>query len=116
MAKRIQLDRQGTMNIARWCKKTGIVYAGPGSKWSNPFVVIPGSGRFETRTQVLELYTLFLDHEVQAGRLDFEEIRNMDIGCWCGLNVLCHVDILLETMATCPWWIASQASSKPVRG
>jgi hypothetical protein len=101
-----------------WRKPEGAVAVGRGTRWGNPYRVIPvrASGPFDVeradggflgraedielaRTIAVERYRHALEQfwadyprpsEIRAG------LAGRDLMCWCPLDQPCHADVLLE--------------------
>lgn len=71
------------------------VYVGRGRngstlRWGNPFNV-----EFYGRARAIEKYKVYIQAELDAGRVDLAELRGKDLVCWCA-PLPCHADHLLE--------------------
>lgn len=82
-----------------WKLPEGAISCGRPHRYGNPFIIgTPENGGNITREQSVEMFRRAL-HE---GRLQFtiaevkRELRGRSLGCWCGLDQACHVDVLLE--------------------
>jgi hypothetical protein len=86
--KRIQLQR-----IRGWRKPFNTVVVSRPSKWGNPFTVAEYG-----RSEAVSRYRVFLQLRPcgNGSRLDLEELRGKNLGCWCRLDQVCHADVLLE--------------------
>lgn len=110
MPKRIQ--RQRTKG---WRAPEGAVYVGRGSKWGNPYEVMPVGGHWTiidagevrkfglTRDEAVKLVCSWYCEAIPNGWNgvpDGDEIRaelaGKDLMCWCPLDAACHADVLLE--------------------
>lgn len=117
--KRIQRKR-----TKGWRMPEGAVYVGRGSKWGNPWRIVPVTdhhfpfgdaadvihvtsrasiGRFERHTRSPGTGAPYWAR--QAYRYDLTadlivdsiiELRGRDLACWCPLDSPCHGDVLLE--------------------
>ena len=101
-------------------------YIGRPTKWGNPFKLSPDgwilyyktgkligipwcywsvSGRFEIK-DVVELYGLWIDGKLQKDHPhlptppSIEELKGMDLACFCSLSAPCHVDVILERIGS----------------
>jgi hypothetical protein len=84
MPQRIQRKR-----IKGWRMPASTVYVGRGTAWGNPWRVAD-VGRQEAvrrfRCIASDIYS----------RDDLNEIKGLDLACWCRLDQPCHADVLLE--------------------
>lgn len=69
----------------------GAKYVGRPSKWGNPFKVSEYG-----REKALELYREYLEEKIQKGELNPQELKGLNLACFCRLDEACHADILLE--------------------
>jgi hypothetical protein len=77
-----------------WKAPAGAVYVGRGSRWGNPFVVVPG----RTPAQAAAEYrAALLEGRLQnsAARVR-RELAGRDLMCWCPEGSPCHADVLLD--------------------
>ena len=113
--KRIQRKR-----TKGWRKPEGAIYVGRGTKWGNPYRVVP-DGRFmgETTYTVevpeVERRHIFIGGEMErddaaalaidlyrrrhaliADEAQLADLTGRDLACWCPLDAACHGDVLLE--------------------
>lgn len=53
---------------------------------------------FGTKRDAAERAVQGFRQDFESGRLkfDIEDLRGSNIGCWCGLDMPCHGDVLLE--------------------
>ena len=102
-----------------WRMPENTVFVGRPTKWGNPFRVdgrrVVWSGASiekdtpeEAQRAAVRLYRAYLDNDgSQAGairdeggaflkQLAPEELRGMNLACWCPDHLPCHADILLE--------------------
>lgn len=114
MPERIQRRR-----TKGWRMPASAVYVGRPSKWGNPFRAVPTGDGFWTVVDdndvdyrepttgwadkdyaVLKSVSLFaMDVELGLAPYPLEEIRGLDLACWCPLDAPCHADVLLELAA-----------------
>lgn len=107
--KRIQRKR-----TKDWRMPDGVVYVGRDNspaygRWGNPFLIGDAAASFPSLTidqcrgytvnQFRDLFASAVLRE-RYGYPSVEEIRaelaGKDLACWCGLDVPCHADVLLE--------------------
>lgn len=102
-ARRIQLRRTNG-----WQKPQGAVVVARPSKWGNPFRVrdrvalldstfsdMPIHETLITPLLAVELFRAYVwDYGWEAQIRD--ELAGKDLCCWCGLDLPCHADVLLE--------------------
>jgi hypothetical protein len=96
-----------------WRKPVGGVCCSRPSRWSNPFTVAAAmeAGQAATREQAqqvcVDAFRSWLEGKWQwdftGGRArrerllaDIGQLRGHDLGCYCGLDQPCHVDVVLE--------------------
>lgn len=105
MAIRIQRKR-----TRGWRLPEGAVYVGRRTKWGNPYRI--GDYQFEhadgspaphdenaAREMALRDYRMWLEVSLAGQEIKEaarRELRGKDLACWCGLDRLCHADVLLE--------------------
>lgn len=85
-----------------WLMPEGAVYVGRPTKWGNPYSV--GDLNPWTLNKVADLceavalyaqdWSLTVQHGDPWPLLD--ELRGLDLACWCPLDQPCHADVLLE--------------------
>jgi hypothetical protein len=92
-AERIVLSRR-----RGWRMPAGAVSCARPHRYGNPFIVgTPENGGNITRDLAVSMFR----EALLDGRLQFtvaevkRELRGRSLGCWCGLDVACHVDVLL---------------------
>lgn len=99
--KRIRLSR-----AKGWRLPENTVKVDRSTKWGNPFIV----GRDGTQAECVDLYTKLAvgyiclsTNNIEAQRVARgwmekanDELRGLDLACWCALDAPCHADILLE--------------------
>jgi Domain of unknown function (DUF4326) len=116
MPKRIQRRR-----VKGWRMPEGAVNCTRPGKWENPFVIgtyyMKGDAfgrkatpqmawtstseryaderftKIENAEQAVEWFRWYRTTYPLA---DIEELRGKDLACWCALDAVCHVDVLLE--------------------
>jgi hypothetical protein len=80
-----------------WRMPANTRYVGRGrgayGKYGNPFAV----PEYDLDTS-LRLYEEYLDEKLAADPTFLDELRGMDLACWCKPTDRCHVDILLRKM------------------
>lgn len=108
MAQRFQLRR-----TRGWRKPAGGVSCARPGKWGNPFTVASAMelGSAPTRVEAQQVCVDafrdwlegkwpwdFTDSQARRERIlaDIEQLRGRDLGCFCGPDQPCHVDVLLE--------------------
>ena len=119
--KRIQRKR-----TKGWKMPKNAKYIGRPTKWGNPFKLSPDgwilyyktgkligipwcywsvSCGFEIK-DVVELYGLWIDGKLQKDHPhlptppSIEELKGMDLACFCSLSAPCHVDVILERIGS----------------
>lgn len=99
---RLQLSRRKGFNIQIVSKRLNglpaVVVARP-ARWSNPWRI--GSrerGKVIDRSEALERYRTYIRGKHDEIR---RELKGKNLACWCGLDVACHAEFLLE-IANCP--------------
>lgn len=90
-----------------------------GTKWGNPFKVVPIRNNWIVKDEqgkvysklceskdaaaakAVELYAVFVKEELQVGNLSLDELRTFDnLACFCSLHSPCHADVLIELLST----------------
>ena len=80
-----------------WAKGQGLlVYIGRRSKWGNPCVL----GRDGDRAAVVAAYRQYVAQQ-PALQADLAELAGRVLECFCSPQ-LCHGEVLLEWLETCP--------------
>jgi hypothetical protein len=87
----------------------GAVYVGRPTKWGNPWTVgLVACGcrsagecqhnifRCATAAEAVEAYRAWVLEGKHRKVWARQELRGMDLACWCPLNQPCHADVLLE--------------------
>lgn len=120
MPKRIQMSRQRPW---RADNPDAVIVARP-SKWGNPYSIAMMSARIaeiaaalnvepslDPREMAVEAFRCDLTYGPDSkwwwygphmsiirikGALQDGELAGKDLACWCGLDELCHADVLLE--------------------
>jgi hypothetical protein len=87
---RIQLKRK-----KGWKKPPNARYVGRPTRWGNPF-----SLKEYDRTTALRLYEEWLDEKLAADPTFLDELKGMDLACWCKPTDACHADIIIRKLAT----------------
>lgn len=94
MPERFQLSR-----ARGWRMPDGAVSVARPRKWGNPFKVgEPGVPDRETaveRFRMLAAGVIVLDGKPYPFD-EIEELRGLDLGCWCDMGGPCHGDVLIE--------------------
>lgn len=93
MPERIQLRR-----TKGWRKPPGAVNVARPTKWGNPFKGERAAEEFRRYlaarrhpwTGWVDLLDYPSDDEIKR------ELRGKVLGCWCGVGLPCHADVLLE--------------------
>ncbi|MGI9025750.1 MAG: DUF4326 domain-containing protein [Burkholderiaceae bacterium] len=65
--------------------------------WGNPFRVgdrVEGWGIVKSRAEAVELYRQRVTAPPPGH--SYEELRGLNLACWCPLDEPCHADVLLE--------------------
>lgn len=91
---RFQLSRK-----RGWKLPEGGVSCARPHRYGNPFIVAtPDNGGNITREQAVSLFReAFLDGRLQFTVAEVRRVlRGRPLGCWCGLDQACHVDVILE--------------------
>lgn len=65
----------------------------PQSEWANPFKM----GSEDQRESVIELYRGYIMKQIEAGRVNLEDLRNKTLVCWCSPQ-RCHGHVLVELL------------------
>lgn len=108
MPERFQLRR-----TRGWRKPPGGISCARPGKWGNPFTVASAMelgfapSREEAQQVCVDAFRSWLEGkwawEFTGGRerrerilADIEQLRDHDLGCYCGLDQPCHVDVLLD--------------------
>lgn len=89
--KRIQRRR-----TKGWKMPPNTIYVGRPTKWGNPFFV---GHHFPTSKEAVAAYRQWLDSSLPGQKLKYEdisELRGKNLACWCGADIPCHADVLLE--------------------
>lgn len=93
------MPRVLSMHKLRGVLPAGAVYVGRPTKWGNPFIV----GRDGKRVDVVRKYRELLTGQVQRGEVSLEELRGVDVACYChewdGLGPspdFCHADVIVD--------------------
>jgi hypothetical protein len=68
------------------------IYVGRGTKWGNPYLIKKESDRGIS----LENYEKAIESKLKADPNFLDELKGKNLVCWCGKDVECHADILLE--------------------
>lgn len=85
--KRIQRKR-----TKGWRMPDGAVYVGRGTKWGNPYLpAVQGDHR-----AAVDAYRVALDLSPDLTHQVRFELGGKDLACWCGLDQICHADVLLH--------------------
>lgn len=76
------------------------VYCGRGSKWGNPYTHIKDRETLadfvvENRTVAIEKFKEYVLNREDL-LLSLQELKGKRLGCWCGLDEKCHVDVLIQ--------------------
>lgn len=104
-----------------WRKPEGAVAVGRGTKWGNPYRVLPvdrhgmypygyrvhpepsgAAARHVYRTEreaverAVHLFDRYARERLEIGSWDLTVLRGRDLMCWCPLDQPCHADVLLE--------------------
>lgn len=103
LPKRIQLRR-----VNGWRMPENAVKVDRSTKWGNPFII----GEDGDRAECVKLFRgLLRDGAAPGGRLgdyarrldhrayilrNIDQLRGLDLACWCPLDQPCHADVLLE--------------------
>lgn len=78
----------------------GAVYVGRPTKWGNPFKIAPGKFHFHTHEEVVKAYEDWLTSPIPSTGTALgyaaQELRGLDLVCWCALDRPCHADVLLR--------------------
>ncbi len=88
---RLRLSRKKGFNLQKHSKATNglnAVNVARPSKWGNPFK----ADDYESVEQCLWDYNIHL-HDSEP---DASELKGKNLACWCGLDALCHADVLLR--------------------
>lgn len=106
--KRVQRSRKAGASMG------DAVYVGRPTMWGNPWRVVCISGRwwviddrdqsyagaFETKRQAaayaVDYYRNRMDNDPVLRAAARAKLAGHDLACWCGLDMPCHVDVLLE--------------------
>lgn len=82
-----------------WKLPEGAVSCARPHRYGNPFIVgTPDNGGNISREQAVAMFR----EALFDGRLQYSvaevrrELRGRPLGCWCALDEVCHVDVLLE--------------------
>ena len=78
-----------------WRMPANTRYVGRPTRFGNPF----GLREYDRATS-LRLYEEWLDEKLAADPTFLDELRGMDIACWCKLTDACHADIIIRKLAT----------------
>jgi len=93
------------MNVVHCKRERYEIYIGRGrcprtgepGRWGNPFQI----GRDGSRAEVIAKYRRWLWAEIEAGRIDLDELASLDgkvLGCWCAPKP-CHGALLARAAA-----------------
>lgn len=82
------LNKRRDVDLVR---RPDAVYVGRPTKWGNPFEI----GKDGTREEVIAKHRAWLLGEDRLMRQAREELRGMNLVCWCAPRA-CHADLLLE--------------------
>ena len=83
---RIQLMRK-----KGWKKPPNTRYVGRPTKWGNPFNL----KEYDLETS-LRLYAEWLDKKLAEDPTFLDELKGMDLACWCKPTEACHADIIIR--------------------
>lgn len=65
------------------------------TKFGNPFVM---SGKsMKERLRVIEQYRVYAEEKVKSDPWFFEELRGLDLACWCA-PLPCHGDVIIDIL------------------
>lgn len=85
-----------------WHMPEGAVYVGRPTKWGNPYRLgtsyPEAGGVVSSRAQAVELYERYATPTATV----LDEIRGLDLACWCPLGQPCHADVLLRLANDAP--------------
>lgn len=105
-ARRLRCRRQRGFDlqaVSREANGLVAIYVGRPTKWGNPFR--PASKSREDRREAIERYRRWLGGETGLGADEararaimtaLDELRGLNLACWCPLDMPCHADVLLE--------------------
>lgn len=101
-----------------WRKPEGAIYVGRGSRWGNPFKVVPVAGGYEVHKGDLRLgpyatredanrraiagFRVVVVNNLKRNPRHYEPLRGKILMCFCpefdedGNPAMCHADVLLE--------------------
>ncbi len=103
--------------VKGWRMPEGAVYVGRGSKWGNPYKVVPqfkngpfdvyvgdwfcgqSTGRESANLMAVNKYLHAREnyhHNIPTDAVIHAELRGKDLACWCPPGMPCHADVLLE--------------------
>lgn len=105
-----------------WKMPENTIYVGRGSKWGNPYRVVPQFKRgpfdvylndwFCGQSTGMEAARLMAVNKFRTARENFHhnipddatiraELAGKNLACWCPLDQPCHADVLLEMANGC---------------
>ncbi len=92
MPKRIQRRR-----TKGWKLPPNTISVTRPGKWGNPFRVgiISDYGDVPDAETAVAFYRAWIDQGLRRIQI-VNELRGMDLACWCSLDAPCHADVLLE--------------------
>jgi len=102
MPKRIQRKR-----TKGWKMPANTIYVGRPTRWGNPYVIGNEKDPYtheiiKDAKQAVELYKEYIESVLYVNPAYLEELRGKNLACWCKLEDLCHVDIILQKLAFTP--------------
>ena len=96
-----------------WRMPEGVIYVGRPSNWGNPFKITrSGSGKWyvvddfstdgpytckaDAAKDAVRFFEKYADIRMFANPLWLEPLRGKNLADWCGLDEVCHADVLLR--------------------
>lgn len=93
----IRIQRKRTKG---WRMPSNTIFVGRPTRWGNPFFVgkhqVDAISQFlcSSNEEAVRKYKIHCVPHIMPDEL--EKLRGKNLACWCGLDEICHADILLE--------------------